>query len=86
MFHVKHQQKQKAKCFTWNIKKSRKKNASCETPAKADGKMFHVKHQQKQKAKCFTWNIKSTGRGVFHVKHERKSCRKRNDSMFFVQS
>ena len=44
MFHVKHQQKQKAKCFTWNIKKSRKKNASCETPAKAEGKMFHVEH------------------------------------------
>lgn len=73
MFHVKHQQKQEAKCFTWNIKK-------------AGRKMLHVKHQQKQKAKCFTWNIKSTGRGVFHVKHERKSCRKRNDSMFFVQS
>ena len=73
MLHVKHQQKQKSKCFTWNIKKK-------------GSKMFHVKHQQKQKSKCFTWNIKSTGRGVFHVKHERKSCRKRNDSMFFVQS
>ena len=60
MLHVKHQQKQKAKYFTWNTKK--------------------------KEAKCFTWNIKSTGRGVLHVKHERKSCRKRNDSMFFVQS
>ena len=45
MFHVKHQQKQKAKCFTWNIKQ-------------AGRKMLHVKRQQKQKAKCFTWNIK----------------------------
>ena len=49
MFHVKHQQKQEAKCFTWNIKKSRKKNASCETPAKAEGKMFHMEHQKYRK-------------------------------------
>ena len=45
MFHVKHQQKQEAKCFTWNIKK-RKQNVSCETPAKAEGKMFHMEHQK----------------------------------------
>ncbi len=36
MFHVEHQ-------------KSRKKNASCETPAKAEGKMFHMEHQKYRK-------------------------------------
>ena len=43
MLHVKHQQKQKVKCFTWNIKK-KKQNVSCETPAKTESKMFHVEH------------------------------------------
>ena len=48
MLHVKHQQKQKEKCFTWNIKK-RKQNVSCETPTKAEGKMFHMEHQKYRK-------------------------------------
>ena len=40
MFHVEH--------------KKKKQNVSCETPAKAEGKMFHMEHQKKQEEECFT--------------------------------
>ena len=68
MLHVKRQQKQKAKCFTWNIKKE-KQNVSCETPAKTESKMFHVEHQtsRKKNASCET-PAKAEGK-MFHVEH-----------------